>query len=249
MHNSGKVLTGVILAAGMGKRLRPLTDTLPKALVKVNGRPLFGYTYDFLRLLGCSRIGAVGGFGFTQLTAYAKELDQEIIMIENPRYEMQNALSLEAALTNLDGDLLVTDVDYIRPAMVARRFVPGGNEIGLFMSLGRHDEEDLMRLKLDKHGRIEDLAKGLIDYDAISAGALFVPDGKRAGLLRACHATIVELSPEKARLEDVLRHVIHEGIRVKGLDVGPADWQEIDTLKELEAAEEDVQKNPKKYGY
>jgi len=41
-------MQAVILAAGVGKRLRPLTNDLPKAMVKVNGKPILEYTLGIL---------------------------------------------------------------------------------------------------------------------------------------------------------------------------------------------------------
>ena len=41
-------MQAVILAAGVGKRLKPLTDDLPKPMVRVNGRPILEYTLSIL---------------------------------------------------------------------------------------------------------------------------------------------------------------------------------------------------------
>jgi UTP-glucose-1-phosphate uridylyltransferase len=45
-------LTAVILCGGRGERLRPLTDTVPKPLLPVNGRPLLDYLLDHLSQSG-----------------------------------------------------------------------------------------------------------------------------------------------------------------------------------------------------
>lgn len=52
----GAQACALLLAAGIGSRLRPLTDVLPKCLMPVNGRPLLEYWLAMLRDAGISRI-------------------------------------------------------------------------------------------------------------------------------------------------------------------------------------------------
>src|SRR5690349_15703696 len=45
--------TAFILAAGLGTRLKPYTDTMPKPMVPVNGKPIIGHILDQVRDAGC----------------------------------------------------------------------------------------------------------------------------------------------------------------------------------------------------
>ncbi len=55
-QQSNKPNSAFILAAGLGKRLRPYTDKVPKPLVPVNGRPILDYTLDKLRVDGVEHV-------------------------------------------------------------------------------------------------------------------------------------------------------------------------------------------------
>ncbi len=56
-EDTGKTVThAMLLAAGMGKRMRPLTDQCPKPLLKVNGKPLIVYHLERIRELGITDV-------------------------------------------------------------------------------------------------------------------------------------------------------------------------------------------------
>ncbi|MCC6352563.1 MAG: nucleotidyltransferase family protein [Verrucomicrobiae bacterium] len=56
MSDSGKVTTAFVLGAGLGKRLRPLTESWPKPLLPVWGRPMITYAFERLRGVGVRRL-------------------------------------------------------------------------------------------------------------------------------------------------------------------------------------------------
>ena len=52
-------MKAMIFAAGLGTRLKPLTDTMPKALVPVGGKPLLGMLIEKLKSAGFTEVLAV----------------------------------------------------------------------------------------------------------------------------------------------------------------------------------------------
>ncbi|MCS7123591.1 MAG: sugar phosphate nucleotidyltransferase [Candidatus Aenigmarchaeota archaeon] len=75
----GYSLQAVILAAGKGERLRPLTDNKPKALLPLANRPLIDYLLEKLEKLKIDEIAVVVGYGEDKLSEHLKEKNVKII--------------------------------------------------------------------------------------------------------------------------------------------------------------------------
>jgi len=52
-------MKAMILSGGRGKRLRPVTDTIPKPLIKINGKPLIEWKINYLKNLGLRILSSV----------------------------------------------------------------------------------------------------------------------------------------------------------------------------------------------
>ena len=75
---------GVILAAGIGSRLRPITESLPKCMVKTAGKPLLEYQFDAYRNAGITELVVVVGYEGQAIRNYCKHIkDLSITIIEN----------------------------------------------------------------------------------------------------------------------------------------------------------------------
>lgn len=106
------VRRAVIMAAGVGKRMRPLTDSIPKPLVKVNGTRMIDTVVNALRNNGITEIYVVVGYLKEQFYDWASE-QNDIKIIENPFYDTCNNISsLYAAREHLE-DSIILDGDQI----------------------------------------------------------------------------------------------------------------------------------------
>src|SRR5690606_4320311 len=84
-------MKAVILAEGIGSRLRPITLTKPKCLVRAAGRPILDYQIQAYIAAGIKKIIIVAGYQSRAVHDYCKHIkDAEITIIENPDYETTN---------------------------------------------------------------------------------------------------------------------------------------------------------------
>ncbi len=170
-------MIGVILAAGMAKRLRPLTDERPKCLLKVGERTLLQRTVDAMLAAGVTELVVVTGYRANMirdfltdryLTPAADNAPSPITIhfIDNPDYAHNNNIfSLWLTRPFTDGhDFLLMDSDILcDPAIIPAVLSVDGSAL----ALNRHelgDEE--MKVVADGDGRIVEISKTCRPEDA-----------------------------------------------------------------------------------
>lgn len=238
----------VILAAGASTRLRPLTDAMPKCLLKVGGKTLIERTIENILAAGIKEIAIVVGHQAEMIREFTKQRfpQQKIRFILNPNYaKTNNAYSLLLArrfMEDLDEkvrcDLLLLDSDIIFSNKLLPHLldIAENNKIAVRIS-GEHNEEEIqVEMNSDKNIK-------------------FI--GKRPVLIKApCESIGIELFSVEtaARLFDVLERRIRKGIGrsefyeaafqemidndviLKAVDVSAFPAIEIDTPEDLELA-------------
>jgi choline kinase len=130
-------MKALILAAGYGKRLQPITNTIPKSLVEVRGMPLLVNALNHLVSLGISEIGIV--------TGHKKEVIMERIgssyrgvpvsYFANDRYlTTNNVASLAQALDFCDDDMLLLECDLYYRREMLEKMMNGPGECSILVS-------------------------------------------------------------------------------------------------------------------
>ncbi|MEI8331476.1 MAG: sugar phosphate nucleotidyltransferase, partial [Methanomicrobiales archaeon] len=113
-------MQAVILAAGEGVRVRPLTSGRPKAMIPVANHPISGYVIDALVKNGIREIVVVVGYRKEQVTRFLNQLAVPIEVVVQEK-QLGTAHALQCAESKIHGDFLLLPGDnYIDPQSIAR---------------------------------------------------------------------------------------------------------------------------------
>jgi len=102
----------VILAAGLGTRLRPLTFFIPKPLAFINSKPLISHVIEWLRLNGVREIAVVGFYMQVLLERFLSERHPDVVFFKS-RKLLGTAGQLYYAKEWVDGDVAVVNTDVL----------------------------------------------------------------------------------------------------------------------------------------
>ena len=102
-------MRAILLAAGMGTRLRPITLETPKSLVSVNGQPMLERQIEFLKDKGIDEIIIVTGY-LSEKFEYLKE-KYNVKLIHNEKFDKYNNIYTMYLVREYLGDSYVIDAD------------------------------------------------------------------------------------------------------------------------------------------
>ncbi len=234
--------TAVILCAGGGTRLRPLTDDRPKALVDVGGETILGRAVRLLVGAGVRRLVIATGYRHDSVRAALARSDVEITFCHNADFERtQNSVSLHRCAESLVGrSFFKLDGDLLFHAAVLARLgaCEGGLAVAVDKSAVLADEE----MKVETNGervlrfgkkldprRCSGESIGIERVDAAASALLFraLADAERAGRTDLYY-------------EDVYGELVAQGLDARAVDVSDLPWFEVDTPDDLKLARQSV---------
>jgi len=242
-------MKAIILAAGQGTRLRPLTDDKPKCLVELAGKPLLEHQLETLRAGGVDDIYIVGGYRAEQLER------PDTTLHLNPRYAETNMVTTlfaaEAVMTG-DTDLIISygDIVYEPRVLAALQAVEAPIALAVDREWRRYwaarmDDPlaDAETLKLTDGDRVVELGKKPRSYADIQ--------GQYTGLIKIRADHVARLSEvwramdrdatfdgkdyDNMYMTSFIQHLIDSGweARAAFIDNG---WAEVDELSDVNIA-------------
>ena len=233
-------MKGVILAAGMAKRLRPLTDEKPKCLLEVGGKTLLQRTVDAMISAGIKEFVVVTGYRENMIREFltARYPQYTINFIDNPDYEHNNNIfSLWLAMEKLHGtEVLLMDSDILcdpeAVRRVARKTVPA-------LAMQQHElGEEEMKIVVDAEGRITEISKTCSPKDAIgeSVGIEKMTEEYTEAIYQELRKMILEEGLIDIFYERAFERLIPQGHTFEVVDTTDLFSYELDTPEDLEKA-------------
>jgi choline kinase len=235
-------MIGVILAAGMAKRLRPLTDTKPKCLLPVAGRTLLERTVDAMHQAGITE--------FVVVTGYRADMIRDFLSFHFPHSTFHylhnadyahnnNIYSLWMAGQVVRGrEFLLMDSDILcDPAAVVRI----AQEPVSALAVNRHElGEEEMKVVVDSEMRITEISKTCCPEDAMgeSVGIEHITADYSEALFRELDQMILSEGLVDIFYERAFERLIPQGHTFRVVDTTDYFSYELDTPEDYQRAQE-----------
>ncbi|MFC9932522.1 sugar phosphate nucleotidyltransferase [Streptomyces sp. NPDC127190] len=240
-------MIGLVLAAGAGRRLRPYTDTLPKALVPVGpagieGEPtVLDLTLANFAEVGLTEVAVIVGYRkeavYERKAALEAKYGLKLTLIDNDKAEeWNNAYSLWCGRDALKDGVILANGDTVHPVSVEKTLLAArgeGRKIILALDTVKSLADEEMKVVVDpakgmtKITKLMDPAEATGEYIGVT-----LIEGDAAAELADALKTVWETDPQQF-YEHGYQELVHRGFRIDVAPIGDVDWVEIDNHDDL----------------
>jgi len=238
-------MIGLVLAAGAGRRLRPYTDTLPKALVPVDGETtIMDISLRNLAAAGLTDVTIVVGYRAGAVeerkAAFEEKYGVKITLVHNDKAEeWNNAYSLWLARDRFAEGALLVNGDTVHPVSVEHTLLNSrGPGILLAVDNVKKLADEEMKTVFSTDGRLTKITKLMDPAEAFGEyiGATVIEATAAADLADALKTTW-ERDPN-LYYEDGYQEYANRGGEIRAATIGDIPWVEVDNHDDLTKARE-----------
>ncbi|MFF8605856.1 sugar phosphate nucleotidyltransferase [Streptomyces sp. NPDC015346] len=235
-------MIGLVLAAGAGRRLRPYTDTLPKALVPVDGETtVLDLTLKNFAEVGLTEVAIVVGYRkeavYDRKEALEAKYGVSITLIDNDKAEeWNNAYSLWCARDVLKRGVILANGDTVHPVSVEKTLLAArgeGQKIILALDTVKTLADEEMKVITAEGKGVRRITKLMDPAEATGEyiGVTLIEPEAAEELADALKATF-ERDPD-LYYEDGYQELVNRGFTVDVTPIGEVKWVEIDNHDDL----------------
>jgi choline kinase len=238
---------GMVLAAGAGRRLRPDTDNLPKALLPVTGKTtILDIALRNLAAVGLTDVVIVVGHASEVIADRAADLEKThgvtLDLVHNDRaQEWNNAYSLWLAREHFGQGVLLVNGDTVHPVSVentllAAREGDGQADVILAIDTVKKLADEEMKVVLDDRGLLRRITKQMDPAEANGEyiGATLIEPAAAVPLAEALEATWRH--DPGLYYEDGYQELADRGGDIAVAPIGAVEWVEVDDHHDLRRA-------------
>ncbi len=239
-------MPAIILAAGTATRLRPLTDTLPKCLLRVGEKTILGHTIDNLQNAGIREVILVTGYRGEQIREFLSchYPGLSVTYLHNPRYEETNNIySLWLTKDLVAGkEALLLDSDILFDWRIIPLLAAAGTRSCIAVRHDRALGEEEIKVRTDARGLVTAIGKEVDPAVAVgeSIGIERFSASFVAVLFRVLDRMILQERRDTIFYEAAFQEAIDGGAEIAPVDVGTYRCIEIDTAEDLSRAAREV---------
>ncbi len=236
-------MLGMVLAAGAGRRLRPYTDTLPKALVPVDDETtILDLTLSNFSKVGLKDVAVIVGYKSEAVEDRKKDLESRHgvnleLIFNDKAEEWNNAYSLWCARDLFSQGFLLANGDTVHPVRVQETLLANrGPAILLAVDTVKKLAEEEMKLTIDCAGNLAKITKLMDPQSAFGEYiGLTLVEPEAAEKLTSALETTWNLNPD-LYYEDGYQEYVGRGGVISLQPIGEVSWVEVDNHDDLAKA-------------
>lgn len=232
----------LVLAAGVGRRLRPHTLTRPKGLVEIEGVALLHHQLMALLDAGVQDIVMVIGYRQAMLRESVESWSlgfRSIVWVNNPEYSTTNTLtSVHLAAPHMQGaPFLLSNGDVWLARGALNRLERPADGAGLVVDPCVTLDEEAMKVRLNANAHVVSISKTMPVHSAYAESiGVYMFDAVSGDHFLSCVAQMFEQGHTHVFYEVALADALEQGLQMHPMHIDSEQWTEVDDVQDLKRA-------------